>query len=208
MLILLIRYKNNCQNLIICVKYNKCFLVNVAGRIFAINQTFLSHSLLRDAGGKERKGENFMKKAKVLVATVLASGLVLSGCSFEEALETAKNWPVQNVYEPAKAFFEEKILGKKPQEAEPEKEEKQDEGEKPAPAPVAQLLSISVSGQFKSEYDIGEAFDATGVVVTAAYDDGSTQDVSSQASFIFPIPNFLHSLHTQQYWEQYIEIAE
>ena len=124
-----------------------------------------------------------MKKAKVLVATVLASGLVLSGCSFEEALETAKNWPVQNVYEPAKAFFEEKILGKKPQEAEPEKEEKQDEGEKPAPAPVAQLLSISVSGQFKSEYDIGEAFDATGVVVTAAYDDGSTQDVSSQASF-------------------------
>ena len=124
-----------------------------------------------------------MKKAKVLVATVLASGLVLSGCSFEEALETAKNWPVQNVYEPAKAFFEEKILGKKPQEVEPEKEEKQDEGEKPAPAPVAQLLSISVSGQFKSEYDIGEAFDPTGVVVTAAYDDGSTQDVSSQASF-------------------------
>lgn len=123
-----------------------------------------------------------MKKAKLLVATVLASGLVLSGCTFEEGLEMAKNWPVQNVYEPAKAFFEEKILGKKPQE-EPakEKEEKEEEGEKPAP--VAQLLSISVSGEFKTEYDLGEAFDSTGIVVTAVYDDESSKDVSAEASF-------------------------
>ena len=122
-----------------------------------------------------------MKKAKVLVATVLASGLVLSGCTFEEGLEMVKNWPVQNVYEPAKAFFEEKILGKTPAQEQPQKEEKEDEGEKPAP--VAQLTSISISGQYKTEYEVGESFDATGIVVTAAYDDNSTKDVSSQASF-------------------------
>ena len=122
-----------------------------------------------------------MKKAKVLVATVLASSLVLSGCTFEEGLEMAKSWANDNVAQPVVNFWNEKILGKKPQEPEKEKEEKEEEGEKPAP--VAQLLSISVSGQFKSEYEVGEAFDSTGIVVTAAYDDQSTQDVSSQASF-------------------------
>ena len=124
-----------------------------------------------------------MKKVKVLVATVLASGLVLSGCTFEEGLEMAKSWANNNVAQPVVNFWNEKILGKKPQEPEKEKEEKEEEGEKPAPAPVAQLLSISVSGQYKSEYEVGEAFDSTGIVVTAVYDDGSTQDVSSQASF-------------------------
>ena len=124
-----------------------------------------------------------MKKAKVLVATVLASGLVLSGCTFEEGLDIAKSWANNNVAQPAVNFWNEKILGKKVQEPEKEKEEKQDEGEKPAPAPVAQLTSISISGQFKTEYEVGESFDATGIVVTAVYDDGSTKDVSSQASF-------------------------
>ena len=40
------------------------FLVNVAGRIFAINQTFLSHSLLRDTGGNVMKRRKLYEKSK------------------------------------------------------------------------------------------------------------------------------------------------
>ncbi|MBR4378222.1 MAG: bacterial Ig-like domain-containing protein [Bacilli bacterium] len=123
-----------------------------------------------------------MKKAKVLIATLLASGLVLSGCTFQEGLEMAKEWASSNVGQPVVNFWNEKILGKKPQEEQPkDKEEKQDEEDKPTP--VAQLTSISISGQYKAEYEVGEEFDATGIVVTAVYDDGSTQDVTSQATF-------------------------
>ena len=122
-----------------------------------------------------------MKKAKVLIAALLSSGLVLSGCTFEEGLAAAKNWANSNVAQPVVNFWNEKILGKKPQEEQKQKEEKQDEGDEPAPA--VQLLSISISGEYKTEYDIGESFDSTGIVVTAAYDDGSSKDVSSEAQF-------------------------
>ncbi len=124
-----------------------------------------------------------MKKAKLLIAALLTSGLVLSGCTFEEGLEIAKSWANDSVAQPVVNFWNEKILGKKSEEPEKEKEEKQDEGEKPAPEPAAQLTSISISGQFKTEYEVGESFDSTGIVVTAAYDDGSEKDVSSQATF-------------------------
>ena len=124
-----------------------------------------------------------MKKAKVLMAALLTSGLVLSGCTFEEGLEIAKSWANDNVAQPVVNFWNEKILGKKSEEPEKEKEEKQDEGDKPAPEPAAQLTSISISGQFKAEYEVGDSFDPSGIVVTAAYDDGSEKDVSSQANF-------------------------
>lgn len=122
-----------------------------------------------------------MKKAKVFIAALLTSGLVLTGCTFEEGLEKAKSFTSEKIAQPVVNFWNEKILGKKAQE--PEKEEKQDEGDKPAPAAEAKLLSISISGQYKSEYEVGESFDPTGIVVTAAYDDESTKDVSSQAQF-------------------------
>ena len=123
-----------------------------------------------------------MKKAKVLIATLLASGLVLSGCTFQEGFEIAKEWANSNVAQPVVNFWNEKILGKRPQEEQPkDKEQKDDEEEKPTP--VAQLTSISISGQYKAEYEVGEEFDSTGIVVTAAYDDGSTKDVTSQATF-------------------------
>lgn len=124
-----------------------------------------------------------MKKAKVFIAALLTSGLVLTGCTFEEGLEKAKSFASEKIAQPVVNFWNEKILGKKAQEPEKEKEEKQDEGDKPAPAAEAKLLSISISGQYKSEYEVGESFDPTGIIVTAAYDDESTKDVSSQAQF-------------------------
>lgn len=48
-------------------------------------------------------------------------------------------------------------------------------------APVIQ--SIAVSGEFKTEYEIGEEFDATGIVVTATYDKGEPKDVTADTVF-------------------------
>ena len=45
------------------------------------------------------------------------------------------------------------------------------------------LDNIKVSGDFKDEYYVGDEFDSTGIVVTAYYDDESSKDVSSEASF-------------------------
>ena len=49
------------------------------------------------------------------------------------------------------------------------------------PEPV--LQSITISGTYKTEYLVGETFDNTGIVVTANYDDGSSEDVTASATF-------------------------
>lgn len=45
------------------------------------------------------------------------------------------------------------------------------------------LQSIAVSGEFKTEYHIGDEFDATGIVVTASYDKGEPKDVTADTVF-------------------------
>ena len=45
-------------------------------------------------------------------------------------------------------------------------------------APVVTLESITVSGPTKTEYEIGEELDLTGLVVIAHYSDGSYQEVT------------------------------
>lgn len=45
------------------------------------------------------------------------------------------------------------------------------------------LMSIAVSGEYKTEYLVGEEFDSTGIIVMASYDKGEDKDVSSEASF-------------------------
>ena len=47
------------------------------------------------------------------------------------------------------------------------------------PAPV----SIEISGQYKTKYKIGEDFDPSGIKVTAQISDGTTQDVTADATF-------------------------
>lgn len=49
--------------------------------------------------------------------------------------------------------------------------------------PTVKAESLVVSGSFKTEYFIGEAFDNNGIVVTAIYSDGSTNDVSSEVDY-------------------------
>ena len=45
------------------------------------------------------------------------------------------------------------------------------------------LTSISLSGTYSTNFEQGDAFSHTGMVVTAHYDDSSTKDVSSSATF-------------------------
>lgn len=54
-------------------------------------------------------------------------------------------------------------------------------------APVEKVLkSIAISGEAtKTTYTEGEAFDPTGLVVTATYDDESTEDVTGRVEWIF-----------------------
>ena len=128
-----------------------------------------------------------MKKRKILFLFPLAA-LILSGCTFQEGFESVKNFMGDKVVDPIKDL----IPGAKKDEE--QKEEKEDKDEQPSgdqtpdtpetpETPEKQLESIEISGQFKNEYEIGEEFDKTGVVVTAVYDNGDKEDVSSQAQF-------------------------
>ncbi|MBR5382490.1 MAG: bacterial Ig-like domain-containing protein [Clostridia bacterium] len=44
-------------------------------------------------------------------------------------------------------------------------------------------MSIAISGEYKTEYEIGEEFDPTGIVVTATLSDETTKDVSAEVIF-------------------------
>lgn len=151
-----------------------------------------------------------MKKRKFFYLFPLAA-LMLSGCSFDEAMAALQsswgnvtNFVSDKVVEPVKNL----IPGQKDkdgEEAKPEKEEKEDttpdsdeqggsggegqggegsggQGGEELP-PEKQLTGIKVSGEFKNDYEVGDEFDPTGIVVTAEYDDGSSEDVTSQATF-------------------------
>jgi len=48
---------------------------------------------------------------------------------------------------------------------------------------VAELSSIEVSGEYKTEYYVNDEFDKTGIVVTAKYKDGTSVDVTADATF-------------------------
>ena len=115
-----------------------------------------------------------MKKRKLLFLLPL-SGMILSGCDFDPQalLKNTGDFFTQTIPSEFQKIVD-GITGKKSEE--PQKEEKSEDEKK-------ELVSISVSGQFQQLYDIGEEFDPTGIVVTAVYDDQSTADVSSQASF-------------------------
>ena len=130
-----------------------------------------------------------MKKRKILYLFPLAA-LILSGCDFspEGILKSARDFLSDKVVNPVKDFFgptekeepkEEKHDDEKPEEQGGE----QGEGEGGEQTPTKTLQEITVSGQFKEEYEVGESFDPTGIVVTAVYDDQSTEDVTAQASF-------------------------
>ena len=62
-----------------------------------------------------------MKKRKILYLFPLAA-LILSGCTFQEGLETAKSFFGENIYEPIKGFVE-KIFGKKSDEKDDNKDD-------------------------------------------------------------------------------------
>ena len=49
-----------------------------------------------------------------------------------------------------------------------------------------ELVSITLSGSYQTEFSVGATFNHTGVIVTAHYDDNSTANVSTSATFSTP----------------------
>ena len=130
-----------------------------------------------------------MKRRKILFLFPLAA-LILSGCSVEEVMDKAKSFLSEKIVAPVKNFMDLDGNGKKEEPKKEEKEDKEDEGQGQGEGEGGgqqqqekQLVSISVSGEFKQEYEVGEPFDPTGIVITAAYDDQSSEDVTAEASF-------------------------
>ena len=48
------------------------------------------------------------------------------------------------------------------------------------------LSSISLSGTYKTAFEVGDTFNHTGAVVTAHYSDSTSSDVTSSATFTTP----------------------
>ena len=65
---------------------------------------------------------------------------------------------------------------------EPTRETDEDE-ENNQQQPTKTLSSIAVSGTYKTEYEVGDTFDNTGLVVTATYSDGSEEVVTSSVTY-------------------------
>ncbi len=124
-----------------------------------------------------------MKKRKILFLLPLA-GMILSGCDFDPQtlLSSTGDFFTQTIPNEFNKFID-GMLGRKSEEPQKEEKEEKPSEEDQEKEKEKTLVSISVSGQFKELYDIGEEFDPTGIVVTAVYDDQSSKDVSSQASF-------------------------
>ena len=45
------------------------------------------------------------------------------------------------------------------------------------------VTSLAISGEYKTEYLLGDEFDKTGIVVTATYSDNTTKDVTDETEF-------------------------
>ena len=72
-----------------------------------------------------------MKKRKILYLFPLAA-LILSGCTFEEAIANAKSFMSNYVVEPAKNFVNDLTGGEQKQEEKPAEQQKPSEGDKPS----------------------------------------------------------------------------
>ena len=114
-------------------------------------------------------------KFKALLLLPLFS-FVLSGCSIKDVFSKFSSKPAESNV-PAEVEEVKEPEEQKPAEETPAEEQPVE----PESDPV--LVSIAVSGEFKSEYEVGEEFDSTGIIVTAHFDKGEDKDVSSEASF-------------------------
>lgn len=69
-----------------------------------------------------------------------------------------------------------------------------------------ELVSIAVTTQpTKTEYDVGDTLDLTGIVVTASYSDGTTADVTSSCTFSPANGSTLSTAGTQTVTASYTE---
>ena len=111
-----------------------------------------------------------MKKRKILVLFPVL-GLLLSGCTFQEALGNVKDWTNGHIIDPIKNL----INGG-------EKEEQKDDEDDPTPTPSPSEVVLS-SVEFKSgpkTVKVGESVDPSSVKLTATYSDASTKEVAAE----------------------------
>ena len=137
-----------------------------------------------------------MKKRILLLLS--AFSLMLTGCSFVGGYKSVKQFVKEYLYRPVNDWIlsfekdEEKDSnvnvvipedGSKDDEKPSEPQETQEPGESEPQEADPVLVSIEVGGDFKTEYDVFDEFDSTGIIVSAIYDKGEPKDVSSEVSF-------------------------
>ena len=124
-----------------------------------------------------------MKKSQILVATLCASALVLSACTFGPRKSKKKKSSSQDV--PTSVVPGPTSSGTPTSSSTPAPTSGTStptSGTSGTPAPVVSSLAVTTAPT-KTVYTAGESFDPTGMVVTATYSDGSTANVTSQCQF-------------------------
>ena len=114
-----------------------------------------------------------MKRRKILVFIPLL-GLFLSGCTFQEGLETAKSFVGDKVYHPVKDWVE-SLIGKK------EEEKKDEGGDQPTPTPTptptpSEVTPVEIT-EVKAPESIeqGKTLAPSSVSLSVKYSDNSTK---------------------------------
>lgn len=126
-----------------------------------------------------------MKKSQILVATLCASALVLSACTFgprksKKKKSSSQDVPTSVVPGPTSSGTPTSSSGTPaPTSSSGTPTPTSSSG---APAPVVSSIAVTTAPT-KTVYTAGESFDPAGMVVTATYSDGSTAIVTSQCQF-------------------------
>ncbi len=118
-----------------------------------------------------------MKKRQILIATLCASALVLSACTIGRKPTKKKSSSVV----PTSQVDPTSQVGPSSQVPGPSSGGTSASSD---PTPVKVLKSIDVTTQpTRTTYTAGEAFDPTGMVVTATYSNGETANVTSSCTY-------------------------
>ena len=124
-----------------------------------------------------------MKKSQILVATLCASALVLSACTFGPRRPKKKKSSSQDV--PTSVVPGPTSSGTPTSSSSPTSGTSTPtptSGSSAEPVKVLQRIAVTTEPT-KTVYTAGESFDPAGMVVTAYYSDSSTANVTSQCQF-------------------------
>ena len=155
-----------------------------------------------------------MKKRKFLYLFPLAA-LILSGCTFQEALKTSKSWVRDNLYTPAKGLVD-NLLGKESKEEEKKDEEQQQPGgdqpggDQPGGGGEEQVVVSSIAvkeNSVKAEFWVGDQFSVEGGKLILSKSDQTTEEVDMTLDMVPVKPDMTHAAEHLQVNVSYLEKA-